>query len=250
MATVFISPTARARRSETASSRWISRGHAIVDGWPAPDFSRGGGADRAAALPLRRDDVARLDQAPSPERYTAIGHVMFCKDWVSLSPDRRVLATDPTDASTAFTNALAARTTRRYWRLFGLRGGRERPSVDPPKRGRDRRRHRPKRRHVPGVAAGTPVSGGLHYVTASAVGLGSLGPGALSVTAGTFSINEALSSIGCGRPALGARAGLKPGQWMNMSISPASSNNVDWFLHQAYRAEMAEADRRGVPVGP
>ena len=34
-----------------------------------------------------------------------------------------------------------------------------------------------------GVAAGTPVSGGLHDVTASAVGLGVLGPGALAVTA-------------------------------------------------------------------
>jgi len=33
-----------------------------------------------------------------------------------------------------------------------------------------------------------------------------------------------------------------------MSISPASSNNVDWFLREAYRAELAEAERRKVSV--
>src|SRR5260370_3978089 len=33
-----------------------------------------------------------------------------------------------------------------------------------------------------------------------------------------------------------------------MRISPASSNNVEWFLHQAYRAELAEAERLGVSV--
>jgi L-xylulokinase len=87
-------------------------------------------------------------------------------------------------------------------------------------------------------------------VTASAVGLGVLGPGALSVTAGTFSINEVLSSSLVVDPRWAARAGLKPGQWMNMAISPASSNNVEWFLHQAYRAELAEAERLGVSVWP
>jgi L-xylulokinase len=35
---------------------------------------------------------------------------------------------------------------------------------------------------------------------------------------------------------------------MNMAISPASSNNVDWFLRQAYRQELAEAERRNVSV--
>jgi L-xylulokinase len=49
-------------------------------------------------------------------------------------------------------------------------------------------------------------------------------------------------------PRWAARAGLKLGQWMNMAISPASSNNVDWFLQQAYRPELAEAERLGISV--
>ena len=31
-----------------------------------------------------------------------------------------------------------------------------------------------------------------------------------------------------------ARNGLRRGQWMNMSVSPASSANLDWFLQQGY----------------
>jgi L-xylulokinase len=37
---------------------------------------------------------------------------------------------------------------------------------------------------------------------------------------------------------------------MNMAISPASSNNVDWFLRQAYRSELADAERLGGSIWP
>jgi L-xylulokinase len=85
----------------------------------------------------------------------------------------------------------------------------------------------------------------MHDCTVSAIGLGNLEPGAVSITAGTFSINETLSDRLTVDPRWTARAGLRPGQWMNMSISPASSNNVDWFLRQAYAAEWAGAARSG-----
>jgi len=85
-------------------------------------------------------------------------------------------------------------------------------------------------------------------VTASAVGLGNLESDALSITAGTFSINEVLSPTLVVDPRWAARAGLKLGQWMNMAISPASSNNVAWFLQQAYQPELAQAEHLGVSV--
>ena len=99
-----------------------------------------------------------------------------------------------------------------------------------------------------GLLPGTPVSGGMHDVTASAVGLGNLAPGSLSITAGTFSINETLSDRLVIDKRWTARAGLRPGQWMNMAISPASSNNMDWFLRQAYGAEWASAAKGGAPL--
>ena len=179
-----------------------------------------------------------------PERFAAIGHVLFCKDWLRFRLTG-VLAADPTDASTAFTGAQSQTYSDELLVLLGL--GALRTALPP---------IQPSSSTIgavstaaaadTGLPLGTPVSGGLHDVTASAVGLGVLERGALAITAGTFSINEALSDHLCPDPRWAPRAGLRPGQWMNMSISPASSNAVDWFLRQAYPAE-AEAAARGGP---
>lgn len=181
-----------------------------------------------------------------PERYAAIGHVLFCKDWLRYRL-AGIVATDPTDASTAFTEARAQAYSDDLLALLGLDA--LRPALPP---------IRPSSGVIGTVSAdaaaetglreGTPVAGGMHDVTASAVGLGNLHPGALSITAGTFSINETLSDHLAVDPRWTARAGLKAGQWMNMSISPASSNNVDWFLRQAYGAEAEAAAGGGPPL--
>jgi L-xylulokinase len=181
-----------------------------------------------------------------PERYAAIGHVMFCKDWVRYRLTG-VVATDPTDASTAFTEGHSQRYSDDLLGLLGLAA--VRPALPP---------ILPSSGVIGSVSAGaaaatglpegTPVAGGMHDVTASAVGLGNLAPGVLSITAGTFSINETLSDHLVVDRRWTARAGLRPGQWMNMSISPASSNNVDWFLRQAYGAEWDAATGGGPPL--
>ena len=224
-----------------------SRGFEIVEDW-----RRAGLLERAEALTAQRPypyaatTLLAWIKRHRPEQYAAIGHVMFCKDWVRYCLTG-VFATDPTEASTAFTDPHSQAYDPDILELFDLR---EIGAALPP--------IRPIAGQIGtvtdeaaapiGVIAGTPVSGGLHDVTASAVGLGSLGPGVLSVTAGTFSINEVLSSTLVTDPRWSARAGLKPREWMNMSISPASSNNVDWFLQQAYRSELAAAESRAVPV--
>jgi L-xylulokinase len=224
-----------------------SRAFQIVEAWRSD-----GRLERAEALiaqrpyPYAATALLAWVKRHRPEQYAAIGHVMFCKDWVR-SCLTGVFATDPTDASTAFTDPQTQAYEPRILDLLDLP---EIGSALPP--------IHPicsligtltaEAAALTGLLAGTPVSGGLHDVTASAVGLGSLEPGILSVTAGTFSINEVLSSTLVVDPRWSARAGLKPQQWMNMSISPASSNNVDWFLQQAYRLELAEAERCGTSV--
>jgi L-xylulokinase len=224
-----------------------SRGFEITQEW-----RNTGHLDRAETLTAQRPypyaatTLLAWIKRHRPEQYSAIGHVMFCKDWIRYCLTG-VFATDPTDASTAFTNPYTQSYDSNILRLFDLQE--IEPALPP---------IRPicgqiggvtmKAAELSGLAAGTPVSGGLHDVTASAIGLGNLESGALSVTAGTFSINEVLSSELVVDPRWAARAGLKPRQWMNMSISPASSNNVEWFLRQAYQAELARSEHLGVSV--
>jgi L-xylulokinase len=93
-----------------------------------------------------------------------------------------------------------------------------------------------------GLAEGTPVMAGLHDVTASALGMSGYREGVVAVIAGTYSINETMSRA----PAIDARwfcrNGILPGEWNNMSISPASTANYDWFLETFFAAEMREAE--------
>ncbi|MDQ0392775.1 FGGY-family carbohydrate kinase [Labrys monachus] len=224
-----------------------SRAHAVTAAW-----REAGILDEAERLTAQRPYpyaattlLAWIKQY-QPERYHHISHVMFCKDWLRFRL-AGVFATDPTDASTAFTEPHRQGYDTAILSLFGLDALQAALPPVLPSAGCIGRVTE-EAAQATGLLAGTPVSGGMHDVTASAVGLGNLEPGSLSITAGTFSINETLSDRLVVDPRWAARAGLRPGQWMNMSISPASSNNVDWFLAQAYRAEIALAAQGGPPL--
>ncbi len=224
-----------------------SRAQAVTAGWAA-----NGVRDRIEALTAQRpypyaaSTLLAWIARHEPERFAAIGHVLFCKDWLRYRLTG-VVATDPTDASTAFTDARTQAYSDELLALLGLDALRAALPPILPSSGVIGTVSAAAAAAT-GLRQGTPVAGGMHDVTASAVGLGNLQPGALSITAGTFSINETLSDHLAVDPRWTARAGLRPGQWMNMSISPASSNNVDWFLRQAYGAEAEAAARGGPPL--
>lgn len=224
-----------------------SRAHTVTAEW-----SVSGALDAVAAITAQRPyayaatSLLAWIKHHQPDRYAAIGHVMFCKDWLRYKLTG-VMATDPTDASTAFTDARTQRYDPAILRILGLEAVQSAlPAIAPSSFNLSG--VTTEAAAATGLETGAPVSGGMHDVTASAVGLGNLEPGVLSITAGTFSINETLSERLIADPRWSARAGLKPGQWMNMSISPASSNNVDWFLQQAYRAEWDGAASGGVSL--
>ncbi len=224
-----------------------SRAHDVTSAWAAA-----GVLDRVVAITAQRpypyaaSTLLAWVARHQPERFAAIGHVMFCKDWLRYRLTGRAV-TDPTDASTAFTETRSQLYSDELLALLGLEA--IKPALPPilPSSGVIGRVSATAAAET-GLVAGTPVAGGMHDVTASAVGLGNLQPGVLSITAGTFSINETLSDHLVVDPRWTARAGLRPGQWMNMSISPASSNNADWFLRQAYGAEWDAAARGGSSV--
>lgn len=178
-----------------------------------------------------------------PERYGRIGRVIACKDWLRFCLTGEV-GTDRTEASTSFTDYKTQDYSKDALKLFGLEALWD--ALPPMSRSDE---------IVGGVSeecasrtglvAGTPVVGGLHDVTASALGVGGLKIGTVAVVAGTYSINETLSSKPNVDKSWFCRNGIAPGEWNNMSISPASTANYDWFLDHLCPAERREAEETG-----
>ncbi|WP_118183881.1 FGGY-family carbohydrate kinase [Paraburkholderia phosphatilytica] len=185
-------------------------------------------------------------QLNEPERYAKIGHVLFCKDWLRLCLTG-VPATDPTEASSSFTDVRTQRYSDAVLNLYGLASiGPALPEIVSSTAAAGRVTARAA--SLTGLKEGTPVACGLHDVTSSALGMGNIEAGALSITAGTFSINEVLSDRPQLDPRWSCRNGLRTGQWMNMSISPASSSNVDWFLRECFMHEAHQAAESGASL--
>lgn len=182
-------------------------------------------------------------QLNEPERFAKIGHVLFCKDWLRLCLTG-VPATDPTEASSSFTDVDTQTYSDEVLALYGLTSiGHALPEIIPSAALAGRITAQAAAQT--GLKEGTPVACGLHDVTSSALGMGNIEPGVVSITAGTFSINEILSDRPHRDPRWSCRSGTRRGQWMNMSISPASSSNVDWALRELFQHETQEAARLG-----
>lgn len=221
-----------------------SRAVAVRDQW-----RDAGVLPRALALtgqqpyPYAAVSLLKWIQLNEPERYAKIGHVLFCKDWLRLRLTG-LAATDPTEASSSFTDVRTQQYSREVLDLYGLTSiGRALPEIVPSTASAGRVTAQAAAQT--GLMEGTPVACGLHDVTSSAVGMGITEPGVLSITAGTFSINEILSDRPQADPRWSCRNGTRPGQWMNMSISPASSSNVDWFMREFFAHEAQQAEQRG-----
>ncbi|MDR6902017.1 FGGY-family carbohydrate kinase [Rhizobium miluonense] len=185
-------------------------------------------------------------KANEAERFAEIGHVLSCKDWLRFCLTG-VVGTDRTEASTSFTNVTTQDYAPDALRLFGVD---EITDALPPASRSDEivgyvTEAVAKRT---GLAKGTPVVAGLHDVTASALGAGGYAPGVVAVIAGTYSINETLSS----KPSVDrrwfCRNAIAPGQWNNMSISPASSANYEWFLDKLCASDIVGAEAAGTSI--
>jgi len=230
-----------------------SRAGDIADRWQT---------DGTAGKALARTGQTPHASAPSsllawirerePERFAHIGHVLACKDWLRFCLTGS-LGTDLTEASTSFTEVDTQAYAPDILSIFGLEAlGDALPPVARPDEIVGAVTARAAR--STGLVSGTPVVAGLHDVTASALGIGGYGEGVIAVVAGTYSINETVSAA----PRIDARwfcrNGLSPGEWNNMSISPASAANYDWFLDTLCGSERAaaEADGRSIHavVGP
>jgi len=181
-----------------------------------------------------------------PQRYRDIGAVLACKDWVRLCLTG-VVCTDPTEASASFTDVRTQTYAPAALTLYGLC---ELPDALPPISGAAEvvGTITPEAAAVTGLRAGTPVAGGLHDVTASALGIGGHEIDALAIVAGTYSINEVVSTKPRTDPRWLCRNAIEPGCWNSMALSPASTANYDWFLDTLCRKEQEAAAASGESI--
>jgi L-xylulokinase len=100
-----------------------------------------------------------------------------------------------------------------------------------------------------GLAAGTPVTGGLFDIDAAAIGSGVISDGVLCIIAGTWSINEVVTND----PIIDKRLYqcslyAVPGMWLTIEASATSATNLEWFVSNFCYEEKQEAQARGISV--
>ena len=100
-----------------------------------------------------------------------------------------------------------------------------------------------------GLAAGTPVVGGMFDVDASAIGAGAIHPNQACIITGSWSINEVITQEPIVDPNIFSTTLFAiPDLYLTVESSATSATNLEWFVNQCCGDERAEAERRGVSV--
>ena len=100
-----------------------------------------------------------------------------------------------------------------------------------------------------GLAAGTPVVGGVFDLQGSALGAGVFQPGQVCIVAGTWSINEIVTAEPLADPNLFmTNVYTVPGRWVAMEASATSATNLEWFVKTFCAEERLQAKERGISV--
>lgn len=213
-----------------------SRALELVEGWRA-----NGVADEALRLtglrPWPGSPVALLSwlRVNEPEALSRARYCLSCKDWVKLRLTGNV-TTDFTEANWYLNDFRTQDYSPAALRLYGLEGlARLRPHVADScvVVGGVTKEASAKT----GLAVGTPVVAGLHDIDASAIGNGATQPRQLAIIAGSFSINEVISSAPAVDPRWSCHNFVNRGQWLNSAFSPASSANLEWFVREVCREQ-------------
>lgn len=100
-----------------------------------------------------------------------------------------------------------------------------------------------------GLKAGTPVVGGLYDIDGSALGAGVVNPGQACIVAGTWSINDIITSKALVDPKILMTRGYTiPGLWISIEASATSTANLAWFAKNFCYEEQLNAKARGLSV--
>jgi L-xylulokinase len=100
-----------------------------------------------------------------------------------------------------------------------------------------------------GLAAGTPVAGGLFDITSCAIGSGITSPDKLCIIAGSWSINEYISPAPVQDHDLFMTSTYCiPGYWLITEASATSASNLEWVVSELMGTERTEAQAKGGSV--
>ena len=102
-----------------------------------------------------------------------------------------------------------------------------------------------------GLPAGIPAAAGMFDVDACGIASGLSSPEEMCMIAGTWSINEFISSkpITNGTVALNSMFCI-PGYFLVEESSPTSAGNMEWFIRNLMSYEKEEAKAKGEALGP
>jgi L-xylulokinase len=183
-----------------------------------------------------------------PQAYSRIGAILTCKDYIKYRLTGEVSG-DYTDMSA--TSLLDVRNRRYSRELMALYGLDEVFEALPPLKHcfevAGQVTHQAA--EETGLAVGTPVVGGMFDVDASAAGCGAVKAGQACIVAGTWSINEVITTDPLVDPNLFMTTLFAdPGKFLSIEASATSAANLEWFVAQCCGDERAEAARRGISV--
>jgi L-xylulokinase len=183
-----------------------------------------------------------------PDSYGNIGAILMVKDYIKYRLTGEI-STDYTDMSAANLMDVRGKTySKELLALYGL------PEIDdalPPL-------HlsceiigevSPVAAQVTGLAAGTPVIGGLFDVDACAIGSGVVHANQACMVMGSWSINEVITEEPIIDPSIFMTTIFAdPDLFLTIEGSATSATNLEWFVNQFCAEERAEASRRGISV--
>ncbi|CAN5640897.1 FGGY-family carbohydrate kinase [soil metagenome] len=165
-----------------------------------------------------------------PEVLEKTHWAIYVKDWIRFKLTGE-FATDPSEASSGFTDVRTQDYGEEAFSIYGLEEVRE---MLPPIVGCTEivGEVTQEAARLTGLKPGTPVVSGAHDVDCSAVGSGCVNPGDLTMIAGTWSINEVVNDEPTFVEGAACRNFVKPGLYLNMSASPTSATNLEWFVQR------------------
>lgn len=183
-----------------------------------------------------------------PDKYEKIGAILMVKDYIKYCMTGEISA-DYTDMSASSLMDVRAKAyTKELMELYGLSEVYD--ALPPLHHSSDViGKVSPAAAQAAGLAAGTPVIGGLFDVDACAIGSGVVHRNQGCMVMGSWSINAVITEDPIIDPTIFMTTIFAdPDLFLTIEGSATSATNLEWFVNQFCAEERAEADRRGVSV--
>jgi L-xylulokinase len=171
--------------------------------------------------------------------------VFMCKDYIRYRLTGEAFAELTDYSGTSLLNVRELDYDRELLEGFGIAGYRDKlPPLRRPEEicGRVTREAAAET----GLREGTPVAGGLFDISACAIASGIVDPAQLCLIAGSWSINEYISTAPVeARDLFMTSAYCLPGHWLIMEGSATSASNLEWVVSELMGSETLHARTDG-----